>query len=440
MGIFKAYDIRGRYPSEIGEDLALRIGHSVARHLKAKRLAVGRDVRTSAPSIAKAVSEGMTRAGVHVLDLGMCTTPMLYFAVGQYGLDGGVMVTASHNPPDWIGFKICREKAHPIGEASGLKDIEQLSREPVQGTAAGAIERREIVQDYKVHLRRFLTKVPKLKIVVDTANGAVGGHFDEIFGDLPLQFVRLCFRPDGRFPNHEPNPLKDENIRDSAAAVVAEKADLAVCFDGDGDRCMFLGPNGARIPSDLVTVLLAKVELRRTPGAGIVYDLRSSRVVAEEIAKAGGKPIRERVGHAFIKATMRQHNAVLGGEVSGHYYFRDHFFADSGMMAFTKVLDLLGSEGKPIDALLAPLRRTFTTGELNFHVEDKAGMMERMTTLFPDAKHDRLDGITIEYPEWWFNLRPSNTEPLLRLNLEASTEDRMRSSLAKLIELLGTPE
>ncbi len=440
MAVFKAYDVRGKYPSEIDEDLALRLGHSVARFLQARRLAVGRDVRRSAPSIADAVIRGIARAGTQALDIGLCTTPMLYFAVGQYELDGGVMVTASHNPQDWIGFKICREKAFPIGERTGLKEIESLTKTASLESKGAEVERRSVLHDYREHLRRFVTDPPRLKIVVDTANGAVGAHFDEIFGDLPVSFVRLCFRPDGRFPNHEPNPLKDENIRDSAAAVTAEKADLAVCFDGDGDRCMFLGPDGRRIPSDLVTVLLARAELERSPGAAVVYDLRSSRVVPEEIAKAGGRPIRERVGHAFIKATMREHQAVLGGELSGHYYFRDHFFADSGMMAFAKLLDLLGHADRPLTELLAPLRRTHATGELNFHVEDKPAMMERMTRLFPDGRQDRLDGITIAYTDWWFNLRPSNTEPLLRLNLEADTADRLRWAKEKLCEVLGSPE
>ncbi|MBI2900687.1 MAG: phosphomannomutase/phosphoglucomutase [Planctomycetes bacterium] len=440
MGIFKAYDVRGRYPSEIDESVALRLGHAVARYLKGRRLAVGRDVRISAPAVARAVCEGITRAGAHVLDLGMCTTPMLYFAVGQYGLDGGIMVTASHNPPDWIGFKICREKAFPVGERTGLKEIESLARETPAASNGGRVEERGITGDYREHLRRFLSAVPDLKIVVDAASGAVAGHFDEIFGDLPVRFVRLCFLPDGRFPNHEPNPLKDENVRDSAEAVVREKADLAVCFDGDGDRCIFLGPDGRRIQSDLVTVLLARAELRRSPGAAIVYDLRSSRVVPEEIARAGGRPIRERVGHAFIKETMRANGAVLGGELSGHYYFRDHFFADSGMMAFTKLLDLLGRERRPIADLLAPLRRKHATGEINFHVEDKAAMMETMARLFADARQDRLDGITIEYPDWWFNLRPSNTEPLLRLNLEADAADKLEWAKGRLFEVLGRPE
>jgi phosphomannomutase len=276
-----------------------------------------------------------------------------------------------------------------------------------------------------------------LRVVVDTANGAVGTIFDAVFGSLPMAFKRLCFEPDGRFPNHEPNPLKDENIQDARAAVLEFKADLAICFDGDGDRCMFLDARGQRVPSDLVTVLLARKELERAPGSAVVYDLRSSRVVAEEITKAGGRPLRERVGHAFIKATMKKNNAVLGGELSGHYYFRDHYFADSGLMAAAKVLDIVGSQPRPLEELVAPLLRYHATGEANFHVEDKAGAMERVSAAFQDGTQDRLDGITIAFPRWWCNVRASNTEPLLRLNLEADTPALRDQMKVRLLELIG---
>ena len=312
MGIFKAYDVRGIHPSEIDEPFAERFGAAVAAFLKAKRLAVGRDVRLSAPAIARAVAKGASAAGAEVIDIGLSTTPMLYFAVGKMELDGGIMVTASHNPPEWIGFKVCRERAYPIGEATGLKEIQALLGH-APPSPGGRIIARPVVREYREHLRRFVKRVPNLKVVVDAANGAVGAHFDAIFGDLGLDWVRLCFPPDGRFPNHEPNPLKDENVRDAMSKVREVKADLAACFDGDGDRCVFLGPGGERIPSELVTVLLARSELRRSPGAAIVCDLRSSRVVPEEIVKAGGRPIRERVGHAFIKATMKSNDAALGG-------------------------------------------------------------------------------------------------------------------------------
>jgi phosphomannomutase len=434
MPVFKAYDIRGKYPSEIDESLAERLGGALVRFLKAKRIAVGRDVRLSAPAIAAAVAKG---AGCEVVDIGLCTTPMLYYAVGHLGLDGGVMVTASHNPPGDIGFKLCRERAFPLSEKTGLKEIEALTAEKAPG--GSTIVPRAIQSEYRAHLRKQIEKAPKLKIAVDTAHGAVGAHFDAIFGDLPVDFQRLCWKPDGHFPSHEPNPLKDENVRDLQAAMKANGADLGVAFDGDGDRCMFFGPGGARIGCDLITILLARSELRRQPGSAIVYDLRSSRVVPEEIRKAGGRPIRERVGHSFIKETMKKNDAVFGGELSGHFYFKDHYFADSGLMALAKVLDLLGREGKPIDELLAPLRRTSATGEINFKVANKDELLATLAKTFKDGTSDHLDGLTIEFSDWWFNVRPSNTEPYLRLNLEANTRELLEQKRSQLYGILGDP-
>jgi len=434
MPVFKAYDLRGRYPDEIDEAFAERLGGAIVRFLKAKRIAVGRDVRLSAPAIAAALAHG---AGCEVVDIGMCTTPMLSFAVGHLGLDGGVMVTASHNPPQDIGFKICREGAFPLSEKTGLKEVEALMAQPAPG--GSTLTRRDVQADYRTHLRRTLKKAPKLKIAVDTAHGAVGPHFDAVFGDLPVEFVRLCWAPDGNFPSHEPNPLRDENIVDIQEAMRKTGADLGAAFDGDGDRCMFLGPGGVRIGSDLITVLLARAELHRHPGAAIVYDLRSSRVVPEEIRKAGGRPIRERVGHSFIKETMKKNDAVFGGELSGHFYFKEHYFADSGLMALAKVLDLLGREGKPIDELLAPLRRTSATGEINFKVDDKDALLATLAKTYKDGKADHLDGLTIEYADWWFNVRPSNTEPYLRLNLEANTRGLLEQKRTEIYKILGDP-
>jgi phosphomannomutase len=437
MPAFKAYDVRGRYPDEIDDALAERIGFWTVKLLNARTLGIGRDVRLSAPAVAGAAARGACAAGARVLDFGLITTPMAWFAVGHLRLDGGIMVTASHNPPKDIGFKICREGAFPIGERTGLKDLEAMVRDPIRPVSpAGAAETISIVDEYRKHLRRFVGELRPLRIAVDTANGCVGVHFDRLFGDLPAAFDRLYFEPDGRFPNHEPNPLKDANLEPLRKAVIENRADLGAAFDGDGDRCMFLDAHGRRVPSDLLTALLAGRELERNPGAAVVYDLRSSRVVREEIEKAGGKPVRERVGHAFMKEAMKKHSAIMGGELSGHYYFRDHYFADSGLLAFAKVLDLLGSQPKPISDLLAPFRRYHSTGEVNFHVEDKAGAMEALAAAFPDGRQDRLDGITVEFEEWWFNVRPSNTEPLLRLNIEAATAAMLEEKKALVFEQL----
>ncbi len=436
MAVFKAYDVRGRYPTEIDERFATKLGRAVARFLKARRIAVGRDVRKSAPSIAKALTEGLQTCGVEVIDLGLCTTPMTYFGVGTLELDGGIMVTASHNPPDDIGFKICRERAFPIGERTGLKDIEAMMDDGPAASPRGTARPHDLVGAYRDHLHRFIGKIRPLRIAVDAANGCVGAHFDALLSNLPVTFERLCFTPDGSFPNHEPNPLKDENVRDLQQRMRSVPCDLGVAFDGDGDRCMFFQPDGARIGSDLITVLLAQRELQKHPGASIVYDLRSSRVVREEIERAGGRAVRERVGHAFIKETMKKHDAILGGELSGHYYFRENFFADSGLLAFVSVLDLLGSQPKPITELIRPLQRYHATGELNFHVDDKNAAMERIASHYKDGRQDRLDGITVEYADWWLNVRPSNTEPLLRLNLEATTpalRDTKRAEAESLI-------
>src|SRR5262245_31880733 len=371
MPAFKAYDVRGRYPDEINDALAERIGFWTVKLLKARTLGIGRDVRMSAPAVAGAAARGACAAGARVLDFGVVTTPMTWYAVGHLRLDGGIMVTASHNPPPDIGFKICREGAFPIGERTGLKQLESMVRGPLApASPAGVAETVSIVDEYRKHLRRFVGQLRPLRIAVDTANGCVGVHFDKLFGDLPVTFDRLFFEPDGRFPNHEPNPLKDANIVDLQKAIVENRADFGAAFDGDGDRCMFLDAHGRRVPSDLLTALLATRELEKNPGSAVVYDLRSSRAVPDAIRAAGGTPVRERVGHAFMKEAMKKHSAIMGGELSGHYYFREHYNADSGLLAFAKVLNVVGSQPNPFADLLTPYRKYHSTGEVNFHVED----------------------------------------------------------------------
>lgn len=440
MSIFKAYDIRGKYPDEINEEISYKIGFATAQFIEGRTLAVAQDVRKSAPLVAKATINGILDAGFDVIDIGLATTPMLYFAVGKFGYSGGMMVTASHNPPEYIGFKICREFAIPIGEKNGLKNIKAMIKKiEAKSSNIGTITRKSILTDYKKHILSFIANIRKLRIVVDTANGTVGVFFNKIFEELPIEIIPLYFEPDGSFPNHEPNPLKDKNIRDVCRTVVKTKADLGVAFDGDGDRCIFIDERGRRIPSDIITILLAKEALSKYKGATVVYDLRSSWIVKEEIEKAGGVPVRERVGHAFIKQTMRGYNAILGGELSGHYYFREHFFCDSGLVAFTKILNYLASDTRKMSEIIKPYKRYFATGEINFFSKDKDGVIKKISKVFSNAKQDKLDGITVQYKDWWFNLRKSNTEPLLRLNLEAKSKELLKKTKKWLFKILGKP-
>ncbi len=442
MGIFKAYDIRGTYPDQINEATAERIGRATAVHLGAKTLVVGRDVRLSSPEVAAAVARGMTSAGCDVVDIGRVTTPMSYFAIAKYGYDGAVMVTASHNPPQYTGFKISREKSIPLSESTGLQNIKELvdADRPVKPARPGTVRAQDIRAAYVEHVRGFLRTPRPLKMVVDTANGCVGMFFHDVVHGLPFQIVPLCFEPDGNFPNHEPNPSKDENVVHLRERIRAEKAQLGVAFDGDGDRCLFFDENGDRIPTDMVTILLARDFLRRSPGSAVVYDLRSSWAVPEEIRRAGGVPIRERVGHSFMKATLRKHDGVFGGELAGHYYFRDHAYADSGLITFACMLNVVSESAGPASELTRAFQRYHATGEINFHIEDKDAKIAELKRTFADGRADELDGITVEYDDWWFNVRKSNTEPLLRLNLEARTAEKLKEARNKMFAILGKPE
>lgn len=440
MGVFKAYDIRGKYPGEIDEALAEKVGLAAATYLKAKKAVIGMDVRMSAPSVAKACAAGASRVCPSVSLLGVSTTPMLYFASASGGFDMGIMITASHNPPEYIGFKVCRDGAKPVGEATGLKDIEKLAQNPPAAHGKGSIDSLSVVDAYARHLQGFTRVARPLKLAIDTANGAVGVFFDRLTAGLPIQVDRLCFKPDGTFPNHEPDPLKDKNIQDLKKRIRETRVDFGAAFDGDGDRVILLDEKGERIPGDLVTCLLARSMLAQAPGSKIVYDLRSSWVVKEEVERAGGAAIRDRVGHAFIKETMRKNNAILGGELSGHYYFKDHFFADSGMMAFLRFGSLVSQETRPVSKIVGGLRRYSKSEEINFHVQDKAGALEAVLAAFPGGRVDRLDGVSAEFSDFWFNLRPSNTEPLIRLNAEAKSAARLEEIKAKIISVLGKPE
>ena len=438
MGVFKAYDIRGTYPDQIDRELSRKIGNAIATVLGKERLVVGRDMRPEGEGATAALVQGITDAGVDVVDIGVCSTPANYFAIGYYGHPGGVMCTASHNPPGYTGFKVSRENVIPVGGDSGLADIEAAvdAGKYVTAEKKGSVTTQDVWDDYARHVLSFAGEIAPFKVVVDAGNGMIGKTGPPVFDKLPGEFIPMYFELDGTFPNHEANPLKLENLRDLQERVLAEKADLGACFDGDGDRCAFIDEKGAVVTSDMVTALIARDVLAHEKGAAVIYDLRSSWATRDAIAELGGKPIRERVGHAFIKQTMREHNAPFGGELSGHYYFRDNYFADSGLIAMIMTLNVMSMEKKPMSALVAPLAKYSATGEINFEVDDKDAVIRKIADAFSDGRIDWLDGITVEYDDWWFNVRKSNTEPVLRLNLEALTPDMCDQMKARVVEVL----
>jgi len=451
-GIFKAYDIRGVVPGELDAALAKKIGNAFARFLKARTLVVGQDMRVHSPELADAVSQGMRDAGANVIRLGLAETPMAYFAIGSLECDGGLCVTASHNPGQYNGMKLCREGARPISKDTGIDALEALCAQPYPAPVAqpGREEKRDLLGAYADHVARFAHLEREISVAIDAANGMAAYTLPSVLERVPrLRPHTLFMELDGTFPNHEANPLKEENLADLQALVRREKTELGVAFDGDADRCCFVDEQGRSAGADLITALLAPVFLRRFPGTAVVYDLRSSWAVKEEILKAGGVPVRDRVGHSFMKATMRAKGAQFGGELSGHFYFAENFTADSGMIAMMSVLSLLTApenRGRTLSQLLEGVRRYHSTGEINFHVEDKAGMIASLEERYRAGRQDRLDGITVEFGDldseewWWFNVRPSNTEPLLRMIVEASSARLCAQKKAELIGLLGTPE
>lgn len=452
MGIFKAYDIRGLVPSELDTDLARKIGHAFARLLSAKRLVVGQDMRTHSPRLADAVADGIRDAGCDVVRLGLASTPMTYFAIGSLECDGGLCVTASHNPGEYNGMKLCREGARPISKQTGIAEIEAMCAEdyPGAGPERGKEEQVDVLGAYVEHVAGFAKLGRKVKVAIDAANGMAGFTLPAILDRVQqVEPKALYMEPDGSFPNHEANPLKEENLVDLKALVRREKAEIGVAFDGDADRCCFVDEQGQTVSADLMTAFLAPLLLARKPGAPVVYDLRSSWAVKEEIQRLGGVPVRDRVGHSFIKATMRERNAIFGGELSGHFYFAENYVSDSGVIAMLQALTRLTAKenaGKTLSQLVAGLRRYHSTGEINFHVEDKEALIADLRRRYADGRQDDLDGITVEYGKlgdpqwWWFNVRPSNTEPLLRLTLEASSAELRDRRRDELVGILGEPE
>lgn len=443
MSIFKAYDIRGTYPDQIDARIARKIGQALVLFLKAKRLVVGRDMRTMAPEIQDAVIDGMLSMGCDVVDIGLASTPMGYYAIGKIPCDGGLVVTASHNPKQYIGFKLCRKEARPMSADTGIKDIERLVQGPEipKAARAGKRDHVDVKAEFVQHIANFQGGIQPMTIVVDYANGMGANEAPAIFAKIPgLKVVSLYEQLDGTFPNHEANPLKESNLDDLRAAVKKHKAPLGLAFDGDADRCAFVDEEGRTVHADLITVMLARGMLERHPKKGIIYDLRSSKVVPEEILKLGGRPVRERVGHSFMKETMRREDCIGGGELSGHFYFAENYYTDCGVLAAILVMNQLSKEKRSLKKAADELRRYHPTGEINFKVADKDALMKKVEQTFRGGKVDYLDGVTVTFPDWWVNVRPSNTEPYLRMCLEADTKALMEQKKAELIAILGQPQ
>jgi phosphomannomutase len=427
--IFKAYDVRGLYPDELDEDAARRIGAAFARFTGAGRIAVGRDMRPSSPALAAAFVEGALAAGAAVDDLGLVSTDGCYYASGVLD-EPAAMFTASHNPAPYNGLKLCRAGALPIGADSGLAEIRGLAEAgaPPPRPVTAEVRALDLLPEYARHCRSFVNPevLKPLKVAIDAGNGMAGLTVPAVFEGLPFEVVPLYFELDGTFPNHPANPIEPENLVDLQKAVLDQGCDLGIAFDGDADRIFLVDDRAQAVSGSLTTALVAARMLRKHPGAKVIYNLICSWSVPEVIRENGGEPIRTRVGHSFIKQVMAETGAVFGGEHSGHYYFRDNYRADSGMIAALLVLEAVSEAGQPLSELLEPYDRYHSSGEINSEVADQAAVIERLATIYADGRQDRSDGLTVEYDDWWFNCRPSNTEPLLRLNLEARSAELMR--------------
>ena len=444
-GLFKAYDVRGVVPDELTPEIARLIGRALVAELAPDEVAVGRDMRLSGPAIAASLIEGIRDGGADVSDLGLVSTDALYFAVGKYGYPAGVMVTASHNPAPYNGLKICREQAKALSLDNGLDAIRDrvIAGElppPLTDGRRGSVQERDVLDAYAAHMLGLVDAraIKPLKIAIDAGNGMAGATVPRVFKHLPCTVVPLYFELDGSFPNHPANPIEPENVAELQRTVRREGCDLGVAFDGDADRMFLIDEQGRFVGGDMVTAMVAVRMLERNPGAAIVYNLICSRSVPETIARFGGRPIRSRVGHSYIKATMREEDAVFGGEHSGHFYFRDNWYADSGMLALLTTLELLSVADQPVSAVLAPLDRRHRSGEINSEVADPAATMREVEAHYAarGAAIDHLDGVTVGFPDWWFNLRASNTQPLLRLNVEAEEAELLAAKTAEVLALV----
>lgn len=435
-GIFKAYDIRGIYGSELTDELAFRIGRAFATLLKPKTVAVGRDMRPHSQPLFEALARGLNLHGADVIDLGLCSTPMTYFGIGSTDADAGIMVTASHNPGEYNGMKLCRQGAVPISGATGIADVERIIADEAFDPPAptpGRIIDHPIADAYATTIRRHADLKHPVRLAIDMANGM--GIIESRVLEGVVEIDPLFDTLDGTFPNHEANPLIEETYADLQAKVRGGRYDFGVAFDGDADRAGFVDEKGDIIPMDMITALIARDVLAHEKGV-IFYDLRSSWAVKEVITEAGGTPMMSRVGHAFIKQQMRDAGALFAGELSGHYYFRDNFYTESAALAVIRVANIVSAAGRPLSELIKPIRRYVASGEINSEVADPAAALARISDRYRDGKRFDLDGISVEYDDWWFNVRTSNTEPLVRLNTEATTREKMQQKRDELLAVI----
>jgi len=438
--IFKSYDIRGKVPEQLNAETAYAIGRAVATYLGPKTMAVGRDVRLSSDELAERLISGLTRSGVNVIDLGLVSTDGMYFAVGKYGYDGGIMVTASHNPAAYNGFKICRADAVPLSGEQGIQQIRDIiaTGDYRDSSGVGKVMPRDIADDYTAHALSFIDRdtLSPGTIVIDAGNGIGGVILPGVFARLPHRVIPMYFEPDGRFPNHPASPIELENTEDLRKRVVAEGADFGAAFDGDADRMFLVDEKGRQLGGDVVVALVARALLEREPNATILYNAICSKMVPQTITSHGGNPVKTPVGHALIKPLMKRHNAVFGGEHSGHFYFRNNWFADSGLIALLVCLEVIGRARKPLSELVAEIDPYFRSGEINSTVHDTQAVIKKIRMHYKDAEPDLIDGVSIDFGDWWFNARPSNTEPLLRLNVEASSPELLTEKTEEVLALI----
>ena len=442
--VFKAYDVRGLYPSQINEDLARHIGRAFVAFLDAKRIAVSRDMRVSSPTLSAAFIDGARTQGADVVDFGMLATDMLYYAVARDHFDGGAQITASHNPKEYNGVKMVRQQAFPLSGEAGISDIREmiLADQIPTPTAYGNLREQQVLDDYLEHILSFvdLGTLRPFRLVLDAGSGMGGLVAPALFDRLPFQTTTLCFDIDGTFPQHEANPLIARNRRDLVQQVKEDDADVGIAWDGDADRCSFVDGDGEFVSGDFITALLAEAFLRKEAGANIIYDVRASHAVKDTVTAFGGSPLMNRVGHAFFKRRMREEDAAFGGEVTGHYYFRNNFFADNGFIPALLVLELMSVKNMTLKQLLAPLRQKyFISGEINTEMPDMNAVkstIERIKNAYQDGKTYEMDGVSVEYSTWHFNVRPSNTEPLIRLNLESNSQISMETRRDEVLALI----